>query len=150
MKLNIRNGSITGSDIEAGSIYSSDLHDNTVTSTDIANNTITSEDIRDTSITGTDIAPNTITSSNIRNYTITSSDLASGSVTNSKLALTPSWPSYVRNTTGYVNDSLGAKKLCLLSFVAPRAIGGSCHVYKYRTNWYITARNAHCEAQCFQ
>ena len=68
-------------------VASANLVDGTITGTDIAAGTITSSNIADGTITGTDIASGTVTSSNILDGTILNADInASAGIVDTKLA----------------------------------------------------------------
>ena len=73
---NIVNESLTGSDIQDGSIASVDVKNETLTTNDILNNTITSIDVKANSLSSADLLNNSIAGIDVLDNSITTDDVA--------------------------------------------------------------------------
>jgi uncharacterized protein YjbI with pentapeptide repeats len=82
---NIKNESLSGTDLENGTVTDGDVQDGSLTGTDLENETVTDGDVQDGSLTGTDLENDSVATSDIENDSLTGIDLENGSVATSDI-----------------------------------------------------------------
>jgi hypothetical protein len=82
---NIKNESLSGDDLDTGSVATSDVANESLTGDDIDTGSVATSDIANESLTGDDIDTGSVATSDIANESLTGSDVENGSVTGSDL-----------------------------------------------------------------
>ncbi|MCB2180828.1 MAG: hypothetical protein KQH63_02245 [Desulfobulbaceae bacterium] len=82
----IANGTITASDLAAGSVGSSAIADNSITTADLADDSVTAGKIATAAVGVSEIAASAVGTSEIIDNSVTAADLAAGSVGTSEVA----------------------------------------------------------------
>ena len=79
-------GSLSGADIKNGSITASDLAASSVTGTQVANSSLTGADLKDGSVGAKDLAANSVTGATVLDSSLTGADIKNASIGNVDLA----------------------------------------------------------------
>jgi hypothetical protein len=77
---NIKNESLSGTDLENGTVTEGDVQNESLTGTDLENGTVATSDVANESLTGTDLENNSVAASDIENESLTGTDLENNSV----------------------------------------------------------------------
>jgi hypothetical protein len=82
---NIKNESLSGTDLENGTVTDGDVQNESLTGTDLENGTVATSDVANESLTGTDLENDTVATNDIANESLTGTDLENGSVATSDI-----------------------------------------------------------------
>jgi uncharacterized protein YjbI with pentapeptide repeats len=83
---NIKNESLSGSDLENGTVMTGDVKDESLSGEDLENGSVATTDVQNESLTGTDLENGTVTDGDVQNESLTGTDLENGTVATSDVA----------------------------------------------------------------
>jgi uncharacterized protein YjbI with pentapeptide repeats len=83
---NIKNESLSGTDLENGTVTEGDVQDASLTGTDLQNGTVAAADVTNESLTGTDLENDSVATNDIADESLTGTDLDDGSVATGDIA----------------------------------------------------------------
>jgi hypothetical protein len=82
---NIKNESLTGEDLDTGSVATADVADESLTGEDLDTGSVATSDVANESLTGDDIDTGSVATSDIANESLTGDDIDTGSVATSDI-----------------------------------------------------------------